>query len=144
VLTTRAVLCRDDLVLCCVMMGCVVPCCAQTSIKIWDLESKSVVDDLRPEFSKTYGRKAIEPYCVSLAWSADGGTLFAGGRGCGGCCGVGYVVCSQCPDESSHSQSWRSATTRTAEPSFAAVFVILETPCPVLDTIISCFFRAAP
>jgi len=50
----------------------------QTSIKIWDLESKSVVDDLRPEFSKTYGRKAIEPYCVSLAWSADGGTLFAG------------------------------------------------------------------
>jgi guanine nucleotide-binding protein subunit beta-2-like 1 protein len=50
----------------------------QTSIKIWDLESKSVVDDLRPEFSKTYGRKAIEPYCVCLAWSADGGTLFAG------------------------------------------------------------------
>jgi len=50
----------------------------QTSIKIWDLESKSVVDDLRPEFSKVYGRKAIEPYCVSLAWSADGGTLFAG------------------------------------------------------------------
>jgi guanine nucleotide-binding protein subunit beta-2-like 1 protein len=54
--------------------------CAATqgSIKIWDLESKSVVDDLRPEFTKTYGRKAIEPYCVSLAWSADGGTLFAG------------------------------------------------------------------
>lgn len=38
-----------------------------------------MVDDLRPEFTKTYGRKAIEPYCVSLAWSADGGTLFAGG-----------------------------------------------------------------
>jgi guanine nucleotide-binding protein subunit beta-2-like 1 protein len=54
---------------------------AQTSIKIWDLESKSVVDDLRPEFSKTYGRKAIEPYCVSLAWSADGSTLFAGEHG---------------------------------------------------------------
>jgi guanine nucleotide-binding protein subunit beta-2-like 1 protein len=54
--------------------------CAATqgSIKIWDLESKSVVDDLRPEFTKTYGRKAIVPYCVSLAWSADGGTLFAG------------------------------------------------------------------
>lgn len=40
-----------------------------------------MVDDLRPEFTKTYGRKAIEPYCVSLAWSADGGTLFAGGLG---------------------------------------------------------------
>jgi guanine nucleotide-binding protein subunit beta-2-like 1 protein len=50
----------------------------QSSIKIWDLESKSVVDDLRPEFSKTYGKKAIVPYCVSLAWSADGSTLFAG------------------------------------------------------------------
>lgn len=50
----------------------------QSSIKIWDLESKSVVDDLRPEFSKTYGKKAIVPYCVSIAWSADGGTLFAG------------------------------------------------------------------
>jgi guanine nucleotide-binding protein subunit beta-2-like 1 protein len=50
----------------------------QSSIKIWDLESKSVVDDLRPEFTKTYGKKAIVPYCVSIAWSADGGTLFAG------------------------------------------------------------------
>jgi guanine nucleotide-binding protein subunit beta-2-like 1 protein len=50
----------------------------QSSIKIWDLESKSVVDDLRPEFNKTYGKKAIVPYCVSLAWSADGGTLYAG------------------------------------------------------------------
>jgi hypothetical protein len=50
----------------------------QTSIKIWDLESKSVVDDLRPEFSKTYSKKAIEPYAISLAWSADGGTLYAG------------------------------------------------------------------
>jgi guanine nucleotide-binding protein subunit beta-2-like 1 protein len=37
-----------------------------------------VVDDLRPEFSKTYGKKAIIPYCVSLAWSADGSTLYAG------------------------------------------------------------------
>ncbi len=24
------------------------------------------------------GKKAIVPYCVSLAWSADGGTLYAG------------------------------------------------------------------
>jgi guanine nucleotide-binding protein subunit beta-2-like 1 protein len=24
------------------------------------------------------GRKALTPYCTSLAWSADGNTLFAG------------------------------------------------------------------
>ena len=50
----------------------------QTSIKIWDLESKSVVDDLRPDFNKEFKRKATVPYCVSLAWSADGSTLYSG------------------------------------------------------------------
>lgn len=50
----------------------------QTSIKIWDLESKSVVDDLRPEFQTTFSKKATVPYCVSLAWSADGSTLYSG------------------------------------------------------------------
>jgi guanine nucleotide-binding protein subunit beta-2-like 1 protein len=49
-----------------------------TSIKIWDLESKSVVDDLRPEWNKEFKRKATVPYCVSLAWSADGSTLYSG------------------------------------------------------------------
>jgi len=47
------------------------------SIKIWDLESKSVVDDLKPEVV-TLGAKAKPPSCISLAWSADGQTLFAG------------------------------------------------------------------
>jgi guanine nucleotide-binding protein subunit beta-2-like 1 protein len=49
--------------------------CAATSssIKIWDLLSKTIVDDLRPEFST--GRK---PECISLAWSADGTTLYCG------------------------------------------------------------------
>lgn len=46
-----------------------------TSIKIWDLLSKTIVDDLRPDFPSHTGRK---PECVSLAWSADGTTLFAG------------------------------------------------------------------
>mgnify|MGYP002789104969 CR=1 FL=1 len=46
-----------------------------TSIKIWDLLSKTVVDDLRPEFSSHTSRK---PECISLAWSADGTTLFSG------------------------------------------------------------------
>jgi len=50
----------------------------QQSVKIWDLESKSVVDDLRPDFARAFGRKATPPYCVSLAWSADGATLYAG------------------------------------------------------------------
>ena len=50
--------------------------CAATddSIKIWDLESKIVVDTLRPEETE-YGKI---PACTSLAWSADGSTLFAG------------------------------------------------------------------
>merc|ERR1719466_643519 len=53
--------------------------CAATgpSIKIWDLESKSVVDDLKPEVV-SLGSKAKPPSCISLAWSADGQTLFAG------------------------------------------------------------------
>ncbi|KAG0349000.1 cross-pathway control WD-repeat protein cpc2 [Podila humilis] len=53
-------------------------CAATTScIKIWDLESKSVVDELKPEFANV-GKKSNPPYPISLAWSADGQTLFAG------------------------------------------------------------------
>ncbi|KAF9402810.1 hypothetical protein BGZ94_004808, partial [Podila epigama] len=44
---------------------------------IWDLESKSVVDELKPEFAHV-GKKSNPPYAISLAWSADGQTLFAG------------------------------------------------------------------
>jgi guanine nucleotide-binding protein subunit beta-2-like 1 protein len=53
--------------------------CAATEqcIKIWDLESKVVVDELRPDFPPV-GKKAQLPYCLSLAWSADGSTLFSG------------------------------------------------------------------
>merc|ERR1712109_238218 len=47
------------------------------SIKIWDLESKSVVDELKPEVISLSG-KARPADCISLAWSADGQTLFAG------------------------------------------------------------------
>jgi len=49
----------------------------QSKIKIWDLESKSLVDELIPELPPL-GRKALVPYCTSLCWSADGQTLFAG------------------------------------------------------------------
>jgi len=53
--------------------------CAATggSIKIWDLESKSVVDELKPEVI-SISAKAKGPDCTCLAWSADGQTLFAG------------------------------------------------------------------
>lgn len=47
-----------------------------TSIKIWDLESKTIVDDLKPEFTPT--KSGNHPECISLAWSADGSTLYAG------------------------------------------------------------------
>jgi len=54
-------------------------CAAATHcIKIWDLESKVEVGNLKPEFTATLGKRAIEPYCVSLCWSADGSTLFSG------------------------------------------------------------------
>jgi guanine nucleotide-binding protein subunit beta-2-like 1 protein len=53
--------------------------CAATSqsIKIWDLESKNLVDELKIEFTPV-GKNAQLPYCTCLAWSADGSDLFAG------------------------------------------------------------------
>jgi guanine nucleotide-binding protein subunit beta-2-like 1 protein len=53
-------------------------CCATgPTIKIWDLEAKAVVDELRPEvISDAY--KTDPPQCLSMAWSSDGQTLFAG------------------------------------------------------------------
>jgi len=64
--------------------------CAATAsaIKIWDLESKEpVVEELKPPIAeknpdregKTKREsKAVPIQCISLCWSADGGTLFAG------------------------------------------------------------------
>jgi len=54
--------------------------CAATSscIRIYDLESKTTVDELRPDFGVEFGKKAMVHYCTSMAWSADGSTLFAG------------------------------------------------------------------
>lgn len=55
-------------------------CAANTQgIKIWDLESKSIVADLRPEFPVSGGKKPIQqPFCTCLAWSADGNILYSG------------------------------------------------------------------
>jgi guanine nucleotide-binding protein subunit beta-2-like 1 protein len=53
--------------------------CAATTqgIKIWDLESKSLVCELKIETAPV-GKNATVPYCTCLAWSADGSDLFAG------------------------------------------------------------------
>jgi guanine nucleotide-binding protein subunit beta-2-like 1 protein len=53
--------------------------CAATSlcIRIWDLASKNIIDELRPEFY-AIGKYAQAPYCISLAWSSDGNTLYSG------------------------------------------------------------------
>jgi len=55
--------------------------CAATAsdIKIWDLESKAIVSTLRPELKQPKDpRKCVPIQCISLAWSGDGCTLFAG------------------------------------------------------------------
>jgi len=45
-------------------------------IKLWDLEDKRVVDELK--FDSTISGKAAPAQCISLAWSSDGQTLFGG------------------------------------------------------------------
>ncbi|KAA8916313.1 hypothetical protein TRICI_001595 [Trichomonascus ciferrii] len=53
-------------------------CAATTSgIKVYDLEKRELIDELKPDFGYT-GGPAKEPEVVSLAWSADGQNLFAG------------------------------------------------------------------
>jgi len=60
--------------------------CAATAsaIKIWDLESKEpVVEELKPpvvenQDKKKKNAKTVPIQCISLCWSADGTTLFAG------------------------------------------------------------------
>lgn len=42
------------------------------SIKIWDLASKTMVEELKP------AKNGDPPQCLSLAWSTDGQTLYAG------------------------------------------------------------------
>jgi guanine nucleotide-binding protein subunit beta-2-like 1 protein len=53
--------------------------CAATAsvIKIWDLESKVCIEELKIE-EKPKSKKAVPIQCISLAWSADGSTLFSG------------------------------------------------------------------
>lgn len=47
-----------------------------SGIKIFKLQERTLLDELKPEFS--VGTKAKDPEAISLAWSADGQNLFAG------------------------------------------------------------------
>jgi guanine nucleotide-binding protein subunit beta-2-like 1 protein len=49
----------------------------QQGVKIWDLESKALVADLNKNFPD-FQAKNSSPAAISLAWSPDGNTLFAG------------------------------------------------------------------
>jgi len=46
-------------------------------VKIWDLEDKTAVDELKLDITSSNSKKS-PPQCISLAWSTDGQTLFAG------------------------------------------------------------------
>jgi len=48
------------------------------SIKIWDLESKSIVDEIQITDYANRCSKVLWHYCTSLQWSHDGSNLFAG------------------------------------------------------------------
>eukprot|EP01116_Phalansterium_solitarium_P006428 TRINITY_DN18732_c0_g1_i1.p1 TRINITY_DN18732_c0_g1~~TRINITY_DN18732_c0_g1_i1.p1 ORF type:complete len:331 (+),score=119.08 TRINITY_DN18732_c0_g1_i1:42-995(+) len=53
----------------------------QSAIKVWDLESKQLVADLNknfPEFQASSTDPNAVIAAISLSWSADGATLFAG------------------------------------------------------------------
>ena len=53
-------------------------CAASGSvIKIFDLETKLVVEELTVDFVGV-GKKSVDPQVTCLAWSADGQTLFSG------------------------------------------------------------------
>jgi len=59
--------------------------CAATSVgvKIWDLETRNEIADLNPAtvpdfFADSGDHVKGNPECISLNWSATGGTLFAG------------------------------------------------------------------
>jgi guanine nucleotide-binding protein subunit beta-2-like 1 protein len=49
------------------------------AIRIWDLEQKELVEELKVQVADNEdGKPAAVPNCISLSWSTDGLTLFAG------------------------------------------------------------------
>jgi len=52
---------------------------AGSSIKIWDLEQKQLVEELKVQVADDGENKSVAPpNCISLCWSTDGLTLYAG------------------------------------------------------------------
>jgi guanine nucleotide-binding protein subunit beta-2-like 1 protein len=51
---------------------------AGSSIKIWDLEQKQLVEELKVQVTDSEGESKAPPKCTCLCWSMDGLTLFAG------------------------------------------------------------------
>lgn len=54
--------------------------CTDSGVKVWDLETKQIVNNLVPEvYDLIKSDKRIEsPKALSATWSADGNTLYAG------------------------------------------------------------------
>jgi len=48
-----------------------------STIKIWDLEGKEIVNELKPEIMTANNKERVAE-CVSLTWSTDGHTLYTG------------------------------------------------------------------
>ena len=62
---------------CCIVFRYWLCAATQSCIKIWDLETKSIVDEVRPDLPPT-SKKAVPHYATCLQWSIDGSTLYAG------------------------------------------------------------------
>jgi guanine nucleotide-binding protein subunit beta-2-like 1 protein len=50
----------------------------QGSIRIWDLECKTVIDDIKIKDYDSRSKRAMMHFCTCMHWSIDGSTLFAG------------------------------------------------------------------
>lgn len=48
------------------------------NIPLQDLENKTTVEELKQDVFTAGGKSEKQPTCLSLAWSSDGQTLFAG------------------------------------------------------------------
>lgn len=50
-----------------------------SSIRIWDLEQKQLVEELKVQVADDGENKSVAPpKCISLCWSTDGLTLYSG------------------------------------------------------------------
>jgi guanine nucleotide-binding protein subunit beta-2-like 1 protein len=49
-----------------------------TSIKIWDIESKDVIENIQIEGHTNCRQRANTNYCTCIQWSSDGSTLYSG------------------------------------------------------------------